>query len=164
MAVTSFTKTYQPTEHQRIRERKSGFTTSTTQSPSGKGKGGKPNNKRKATTTTTRIQRAWGYLQEGQPSSLVSPPPYSKGKGKSGYKGKGGSKGKGKPKGKGKSWSKGQNHGKGTWTSAKGKSKGLNPKGKRLPKGNPFNLVPTVTSTSTNATTATSPAPVRCHF
>jgi hypothetical protein len=108
--VTSFTKTYQPTKHQRItrylktRERKSGFATNTTQSPSGKGKGGKPNNKRKATTTTTpRTQRAWGYLQEGQPTSLVSPPPYSKGKGKSGYKGKEESKGKGKAKVKGKS-------------------------------------------------------------
>jgi hypothetical protein len=121
--VTSFTKTYQPTEHQRItrylktRERKSGFVTNTAQSPSGKGKGGKSNNKRKATITTTpRIQRAWGYIQEGQPSSLVSPPPYSKGKGKGGHKGKGESKGKGKgkPKGKGKNWSKGQNPGKGT--------------------------------------------------
>ncbi len=73
--VTSFTKTYQPTEHQRItrylktRERKSGFATNNAQSPAGKGKGGKSNNKRKAITTTTpRIQRAWGYLQEGQPS------------------------------------------------------------------------------------------------
>ena len=51
--VTSFTKTYQPTEHQRItrylrtRERKSGFATHTAQSPTAKGKGGKPNNKRK---------------------------------------------------------------------------------------------------------------------
>jgi hypothetical protein len=167
--ATSFTKAYQPTEHQRItrylktREQKSGFTTNATQSPSGKGKGGKPNNKRKANTTTLRIQRAWGYLQEGQTSSLVSPPPYSKGKGKSGYKGKGESKGKGKPKGKGKTWSKGQNHGKGTSTSGKGKSKGISPKDKRLPKGNPCNLVPTATSSSTNATTAT-PTPVRCHF
>ena len=167
--VASFNKAYQPTEHQRItrylrtRERKSGFTTNTTHSPSGKGKGGKPSNKRKATTTAPRIQRAWGYLQEGQPSSLVSPPPYSKGKGKSSNKGKGESKGKGKPQGKGKSWSKGHNQPKGTWPSAKGKSKGLNPKGKRLPKGNPFHLVPTAPSSSTTATTAT-PAPVRCHF
>ena len=170
--VTSFTKTYQPSEHQRItrylktRERKSGFATNTVQSPTGKGKGGKSNNKRKATTTTTpRTQRGWGFVLEGQPTSLVPPPPYSKGKGNGGYKGKWEpkGKGKGKPKGKGKNWSKGKNPGKGPWTGGKGKTKGLNPKGKRLNKGNPFNLVPQTTSATTNTTTAT-PAPVRCHF
>jgi hypothetical protein len=96
---------------------------------------------------------------------LSSPPPYSKGKGKGGNKGKGGSKGKGKGKhkGKGKSWSKGLTQGKGTWSSAKGKTQGLNPKGKRPHKGNPFNLVPTNTPPSMAVTNAT-PAPVRCHF
>jgi hypothetical protein len=84
-------------------------------------------------------------------------------KGERRIQGKGESKGKGKPKGKGKSWSKGQNHGKGAWTSSKGKSKGLNPKEKRLPKGNPCNLSPTATSSATTTTAAT-PAPVHCHF
>ena len=147
----------------KTRERKSGFLTSAISSPSGKGKGkgGKPTNKRKATSITPRTQRAWGYLQEGQPTSLVAPPPFSKGKGKGGNKGKGEFKGKGKHKSKGKSWSKGQGHSKGMSKGGKGKSKGLNPKGKPLPKGNPFNSAPTDNASSTSVA---SPALVRCHF
>ena len=167
--VTSFTKAYHSTDHPRImrylktRERKSGFQISAMPSPSGKGKGkgGKPTNKRKATSITPRTQRAWGYLQEGQPTSLVAPPPFSKGKGKGSNKGKGEFQGKGKHKSKGKSWSKGQGHSKGMSKGGKGKAKGLNPKGKPLPKGNPFNSAPTEKSSSTSEA---SPAFVRCHF
>jgi hypothetical protein len=98
---------------------------------SSKGKKGKQLNKRKP--NPAQAQRAWSYLQDNSPSTLVSPPPYAKDKGKGDSKGKG----KGKPKGKGKQSRKGKSFSKGGWNNPKGKSKGLDPKGKRIPKGNP---------------------------
>jgi hypothetical protein len=94
--------------------------------------------------------------------TLVSPPPYGKGKSKPKRKGK--SKEKGKSKGKGKYHPKGKGFGKGDWTSSKGKSKGLNPKDKELPKGNPFIPRQTGTPTTTGSNADTTPAAVRCHF
>jgi hypothetical protein len=134
--VTSFTKAYQPAEHPRIhrylrtRARKHGAVPEFMQSSS-KGKKGKQLNKRKP--NPAQAQRAWSYLQDNSPSTLVSPPPYAKDKGKGDSKGKG----KGKPKGKGKQSRKGKSFSKGGWNNPKGKSKGLDPKGKRIPKGNP---------------------------
>jgi hypothetical protein len=165
--VTSFTKKHYPMDHPcikkylRTRVRKHGPVPDFMQS-SGGGKG-QQGRKRRTTTPSTRTQRAWSYIQESQPSSLVSPPPYGKGKAKGNPKGKGKGKGKGKPKGKGKHQPKGKGFGKGVWASSKGKSKGLNPKGKELPKGNPFPPRPTGSTTTAGAITGT-PAPVRCHF
>jgi hypothetical protein len=135
--VTSFTKAYQPTEHPRInrylhtRARKHGDVPEFMRSSS-KGKGGKLTNKRKPNTNPAQPQRAWSYLQKNSPNTLVSPSPYAKGKGQ------GDLKGKGKPKGMGKQSSKGKSLSKGGWTNPKGKTKGLNPKGKGMAKGNPF--------------------------
>ncbi len=118
--VTSFTRLYQPVEHPRIhrylraRARKHGAIPDFMQSASKGNKGkGKVLNKRKP--NPVRPQRAWSYLQDNSSSTLVSPPPYTKGKGK----GKGDSKGKGKgtPKGKGKQSFKGENFGKGAWNN-----------------------------------------------
>jgi hypothetical protein len=105
--VTSFTRLYQPAEHPQIhrylrtRARKHGAVPEFMQSSS-KGKKGKQLNKRKPNPALP--QRAWSYLQDNSPSTLVSPPPYAKGKGKGDSKGKG----KGKPKGKGKQSPKGK--------------------------------------------------------
>jgi hypothetical protein len=164
--VTSFNKKYNPTDHPRIntylrtRARKHGPVPDFMQSSSG-GNGQK--GKRKTHAPSTRPQRAWSYLQESQPSSLVSPAPYGKGKSKGDSKGKGKRKGKGKSKGKGKHQPKGKGSGKGGWSSAKGKAKGLNPKGKEHPKGNSFLPRPASTTAPAGANTGT-PAPVRCHF
>ncbi len=123
--VTSFTKRYNPIDHPRInkylrtRARKHGPVPEFMQSSSG---GRSNKGKRKTHAPSTRPQRAWSYLQEGQPSSLVSPSPYGKGKSKGDSKGKGKGKGKGKSKGKGKYQPKGKGSGKSGWTSAKGKS------------------------------------------
>ena len=160
--VTSFTRLYQPVEHPRIhrylrtRARRHGTIPEFMQSAS-KGKKGKPAPKRR--TNPTQPQRAWSYLQDNSPSTLVSPPPYAKGKGKGDSKGKG----KGKPKGKGKSSSKGKSFSKGGWSNPKGKSKGLDPKGKGIPKGNSFiqGRFPNQAQTTPAAGT---PAPIRCHF
>jgi hypothetical protein len=162
--VTSFTKKYNPIDHPRInkylrtRARKHGsvpeFLQSSSDGRSNKGKW-------KTHAPSTRPQRAWSYLQESQPSSLVSPAPYGKGKSKGDSKGKG--KGKGKSKGKGKYQPKGKGSGKGGWTSAKGKSKGLNPKGKDVPRVQPFPQRQSGNSMPAGSTTGT-PALVRCHF
>jgi hypothetical protein len=160
--VTSFTRLYQPVEHPRIhrylrtRARKYGTVPEFMQSSS-KGKKGKQVNKRKPNPAPP--QRAWSYLQDNSPSTLVSPPPYAKGKGKGDSKGKG----KGTPKGKEKQSTKGKSFGKGGWTNPKGKSKGLDPKGKGIPKGNPSIQGRFSYQTPATPTTGT-PAPIRCHF
>ncbi len=112
--VTSFTRLYQPADHPRIhrylrtRARKHGAIPDFMQSAS-KGKKGKGRESTKRKTNTAQPQRAWSYLQDNSPSTLVSPPPYAKGKGKGDSKGKG----KGKPKGKCKPSSKGKSFNKG---------------------------------------------------
>jgi hypothetical protein len=110
--VTSFTNKYNPIDHPRInkylrtRARKHGPVPDFKQSSSG-GKSHK--GKRKTHAPSTRPQRAWSFLQESQPSSLVSPAPsYGKGKSKGDSKGKEKGKGKGKSKGKGKYQPKGK--------------------------------------------------------
>ena len=158
--ATSFTKKYVPTEHPRISKylhtrslKYRHVIESITQAPHGKGKG-KPIKKQKI-----QDGRAWAYLTESAPRSLVSPAPFQKGKGYRDGKGKAtmGSKGPGKGKGKVSSFPKGKG-------KTKGKTKGL--KGKRTPKGKPSTYGSTqgLPALPTQTTSPSGASTIKCHF
>ena len=158
--ATSFTKKYVPTEHPRISKflhtrslKYRHVIEIITPTPHGKGKG-KPIKRQKL-----QDNRAMAYLAESAPKSLVSPPPFQKGKGYRDGKGKSkmGPSSKGKGKGKFSSSPKGKGKGKGKTKGSKGK---YTPKGKSLTQG----LTPGLPAFPTQTTSQTGASTIKCHF
>ncbi len=155
--VTSFTKTYVPSKHERIskylRTRAEKYKNIFLLASQGSKDKGTASKRQKM---GGKGQRGWVYLEEATPSGLVAPAPYSKGKVKG--KGKGKSKDKGKANlsstyGKGKGKDKGKGKGK---DKSKGKGKGK-AKGLRGPaSGTAF--VPASAAGSSSASL------IKCHF